>query len=201
MTHSCNTCIHIHVSCDWKDVHPPFKFSGYGPAVRERVTSEWVRKWPVSDGECELLVRERVTVQWERGVMGQWERGVMGQWEREWWVSEGGSDQWVSSDREREWLVRERGSGVMGQWVSSDRESDQWVTVTERGSDRSVREGVCCEKVIGKWVSEWMVSEKGSDWWMYVTFPFRRWLLYCPWQYLLWYKRKQSLSGSPRWQS
>ena len=30
MTHSCSTCIHIHVSCDWKDVHPPFKFSGYG---------------------------------------------------------------------------------------------------------------------------------------------------------------------------
>ena len=35
---------------------------------------------------------------------------------------------------------------------------------------------------------------------MYVTFPFSRWLFYCPWQYLLWYKRKQSISGSLWWQ-
>ena len=30
MTHSCSTCIHIHVSCDWKDVHPLSNFLATG---------------------------------------------------------------------------------------------------------------------------------------------------------------------------
>ena len=114
--------------------------------LREWVTGLWESDSSMREGS-DGSVREWVTVQWER-VTVQWERGVMVQWQREWQFNERG--EWWFSERVSDCSVRERDSSVRegsdgSEWQFSEREwqfcerGEWWFS--DRGSDSSVREG------------------------------------------------------------